>query len=89
MLETMARITPSQPNEAMARIASRSNITISLDPICRLLISVSVFNFRVDEGFGDKRRYDSRHHHAGRSHSFAFSLAVISPTTPVVRRLLK
>jgi hypothetical protein len=32
MLEAMARITPSQPNDAMARIASRSNRTISLDP---------------------------------------------------------
>jgi hypothetical protein len=32
MLEAMARITPSQPNDAMARIASRRNRTISLDP---------------------------------------------------------
>ena len=32
MPETMARIAPSQPNEPMARIASRRNITISLDP---------------------------------------------------------
>jgi hypothetical protein len=32
MLEAMARITPSQRNEAMARIASRRNGTISLDP---------------------------------------------------------
>jgi hypothetical protein len=32
MLEAMARIAPSQPNEAMARIASRKNSTISLDP---------------------------------------------------------
>jgi hypothetical protein len=31
MLEAMARITPSQPNDAMARIASRRNRTISLD----------------------------------------------------------
>jgi hypothetical protein len=28
----MARITPSQPNDAMERIASRRNRTISLDP---------------------------------------------------------
>jgi hypothetical protein len=34
MLEAMARIAPSQPNEAMARIASRRNGTISLDPSC-------------------------------------------------------
>jgi hypothetical protein len=32
MLEAMARITPSQPKDAMARIASRKNRTISLDP---------------------------------------------------------
>ena len=32
MLQAMARITPSQPNDAMARIASRRNRTISLDP---------------------------------------------------------
>jgi hypothetical protein len=30
MVEAMARIAPSQPNEAMARIASRRNGTISL-----------------------------------------------------------
>ena len=40
MLEAMARIAPSQHNEAMARIASRKSSTISLDPICRLLVSV-------------------------------------------------
>jgi hypothetical protein len=32
MLKAMARITPSQPNDAMARIAFRRNRTISLDP---------------------------------------------------------
>jgi hypothetical protein len=32
MLEAMARIASSQTNEAMARIASRKNGTISLDP---------------------------------------------------------
>ena len=32
MLEAMARITPSQPNDAMARIASRRNRIISLNP---------------------------------------------------------
>jgi hypothetical protein len=32
MLEAMARIAPSQPNEAMTRVASRKNGTISLDP---------------------------------------------------------
>ena len=38
MLEAMARIAPSQPNEAMARIAPRTNGTISLDPSCRVEI---------------------------------------------------
>jgi hypothetical protein len=32
MLEAIARITPSQPNDAIAIIASRRNRTISLDP---------------------------------------------------------
>jgi len=41
MLEAMARIAPPQPNEAMARIASRRNRTISLDP------NLPAFNFRV------------------------------------------
>jgi len=41
MLEAMALIAPSQSNEAMARIASRRNSTISLDP------NLSAFNFRV------------------------------------------
>jgi hypothetical protein len=38
MLEAMARIASSQPNEAMARIAPRRNGTISLDPSCRVEI---------------------------------------------------
>jgi hypothetical protein len=41
MLEAMARIAPSQPNEAMARIPSRRNRTISLDP------NLSAFNFLI------------------------------------------
>ena len=36
MLEAMARIAPSQPNEAMVRIAPRMNGTILLDPSCRV-----------------------------------------------------
>jgi hypothetical protein len=38
MLEAIARIAPSQPNEAMARVASRRNDTLSLDPSCRVKI---------------------------------------------------
>jgi hypothetical protein len=41
MLEATARINPSQPNEAMARIVSRKNSTISLDP------DLSAFKSRV------------------------------------------
>jgi hypothetical protein len=41
MLEAMAHIAPSQPNEAMARIASLRNSTISFDP------NLPAFNFRV------------------------------------------
>ena len=54
-LEAMARIAPSQLNEAMARIASRRNRTKSLDP------DLSAFNFRVGfefpcrGGLGEKR----------------------------------
>jgi hypothetical protein len=38
MIEAMARIAPSQSNEAMAQITSRRNGTISLDPSCRVKI---------------------------------------------------
>jgi hypothetical protein len=38
MVEAMARIAPSQPNEAVARVASRRNGTISLYPSCRFKI---------------------------------------------------
>jgi hypothetical protein len=37
----MARIAPSQPNEAMTRIVSRRNRTISLD------LNLPAFNFRA------------------------------------------
>jgi hypothetical protein len=50
LLEAMARIAPSQPNEAMARIASRRNRIISLDP------NLSAFNFRV--GFNYRAEED-------------------------------
>jgi hypothetical protein len=39
MLEAMARIAPSQPNEAMVRIAPRRSGTISLDPSYRVKIT--------------------------------------------------
>jgi hypothetical protein len=39
MLDAMARIAPSQSNEAMTRVAPRRNGTILLDPSCRVKIS--------------------------------------------------
>jgi len=41
MLEAMARIAPSQPNEAMARIASRKIVPFHSTP------NLPAFNFRV------------------------------------------
>jgi hypothetical protein len=60
MLEAMARIAPSQPNEAMARIASRRNGTISLDQSCRVKIpensSLNVYSKLFSEvQIGSKR----------------------------------
>jgi hypothetical protein len=45
--EPMARIAPSQPNEAMARLAPRKSCIISLDPSCRVKNSRARF-FRLD-----------------------------------------
>jgi hypothetical protein len=38
MLEAMARIAPSEPNKAMARLASRRNGTVLLVPSWRVKI---------------------------------------------------
>jgi hypothetical protein len=38
MLEAMVRISPLQPNEAIARIAPRRNGTISHDQSCRVKV---------------------------------------------------
>jgi hypothetical protein len=57
MLEAMARITPSQPNDAMARIASRRNRTISLDPNLPGQKSRERF-FDVDSKFFSKVQVD-------------------------------
>ena len=48
MLEVMARITPSQPNDAMARITSRRNRTILLDPNLPGQISEKFFRDSLD-----------------------------------------
>jgi hypothetical protein len=59
MLEAMARITPSQPNDAMARIASRRNRTISLDPNLPGQNSRKRF-FDVDSKLFSKVQIDSK-----------------------------
>ena len=100
MLEAMARITPSQPNDAMARIASRRNRTVSLDPNLPGQNSRERF-FRRRFKLLSKILIDSKedwarkgvrcdHYQSVRQIAqFAFRLAAIFPTTPVVRRLLK
>jgi hypothetical protein len=66
MLEAMARIAPSQPNDAMARKASRRNRTISLDPNlpgqiserlfrCRFKIVLEGSN-RFEKGLGENKQ---------------------------------
>ena len=92
MLEAMARIAPSQPNDAMARIASRRNRTISLDPNLPGQNSREKF-FNVDSKLFSKVQIDSKEdwarlsgkirrttsHSVTRTHNFTFSLAAISP----------
>jgi hypothetical protein len=59
MLEAMARIAPSQPNEAMARIAPRRNGAISLDPSCRVKIPERG-SLNVDAKLFSKVQIDSK-----------------------------
>jgi predicted metalloenzyme YecM len=59
MPEAMARIAPSQPNEAMARIASRKKSTILLDLSCRVKISEKGF-LDVDSKLFSKVQIDSK-----------------------------
>ena len=100
MLEAMARITSSQPSDAMARIASRRNRTVSRDPNLPGQNSERG-SLDVDSNFFSKVQIDSKEDLARirgkithtttsqtvRNHNFTFSLAAISPATPVVRRL--
>ena len=59
MLEAMARIAPSQPNEAMARNAPRRNGAISLDPSSRVKIPEKV-SLDVDSKLFSKVQMDSK-----------------------------
>ena len=82
ILETMARIAPSQPNDAMARIASRRNRTISLDPNLPGQISESFFGRRFkivlegpnrfEKGLGDEKGQKKTHHAPGSHRSAQF-----------------
>jgi len=101
MLEAMARITPSQPNDAMARIASRRNRTISLDPNLPGQISERFLGRRFkivlegpnrfEKGLGEDsavKKDAPRTTHADRAIlRSAYSGFCCIP--PVVRRLLK
>jgi hypothetical protein len=58
MLEAMARIASSQPNEAMARIAPRRNGTISLDPSFR--VNPEKGSLDVDSKLFSKVQTDSK-----------------------------
>jgi hypothetical protein len=57
MLEAMARIAPSQSNEAMARFASRRNGTMSLDPSFRVKIPEKFFGRRFEIVLGGSYRF--------------------------------
>ena len=59
MLEARVRIAPSQPNEAMARIAPRRNGTISLDPSWRVKIPEKG-SLDVDSKLFSKVQVDSK-----------------------------
>jgi hypothetical protein len=90
MLEAMARITPSQPNNAMARIASRRNRTISLDPNLPGQISERFFRDFLDVNLRFRGKKPPPVTRAVRSRNFTFSLAAVSAgSPPVVRRLFE
>jgi hypothetical protein len=98
MLEAMARITLSKPNDAMACIASRRNRTISLDHYLpgqnsergsldadsKLFSKVQIDSKKIGREYRvDATSHHHHHHHAvTRTHNFTFSLAAISPTPP-------
>ena len=98
MLEAMARITPSQPNDATARIASRRNRTISLDPNLPGQISERFFGRRFkivleglkrfEKGLGDEKGKKKRTtHHAPvthhRSAQFYVQPTAVSAVSPL------
>jgi hypothetical protein len=59
MLEAMARIAPSQPNEATARFAPRKNGAISLDSSFRVKVPEQD-SLGVDTNFPSKVQIDTQ-----------------------------
>ena len=97
MLEAMARITPSQPSDAMARIASRRNRTISLDPNLpgqsserffgrRFKIVLEGLN-RFEKGLGEdsgvKKDAVTHQSRSHRSAQFYVQLTAVSAVSPL------
>jgi hypothetical protein len=86
MHKAMARIAPSQPNEAMAHITPRSPMV----PTKFLSTQVRFFKVQIDSKRWEKK-LGARHHQQVtttiESHSFAFSLAAKSAESPIMWRL--
>jgi hypothetical protein len=94
ILEAMARITPSQPSDAMARIASRRNRTISLDPNLpgqnsergSLDVDLILFSKVQIDSKEDWARISGKmpgsHQSVTRTHNFTFSLAAVFAGPP-------
>jgi hypothetical protein len=98
MLEATARIAPSQPNEAMTRVAPRRNGEISLDPSCWVKIPEQVF-FKLDSKLLSKAKYIQKEDwdrlfqkrsstprvsqsRTTRTHNFTFGVAAICTEFP-------
>ena len=83
----MARITPSQPNDAMARIASRRNRTFFGR---RFKIVLEGFN-RFEKGLGDEKQYKNTHQSVSQSEAAILRSAYsgFCWIPPVLRRLFE
>jgi hypothetical protein len=96
ILEAMASIAPSQPNEAMARVAPRRNGTISLGASFRVeipekgsldidseLFSKGRIDSKKSIGLGCSRKRVAHHQSVTEVHNFAFSRAAVSAGPPM------
>ena len=88
MLEAMARITPSQPNDAMARIASRRNRTISLDPNLPGQISERFFRDSLDK-IQQYKKTTTSHARTQKPQFYVQPSSDFCWIPPVVRRLFE